>query len=248
MVVALLSLASATQLRSRASTRRQLGFLCDAFGWYCEDTTSQQCPPVSPLNATEFNLTNYIEKSWFIQKQQVNPYQSENQLYCTSATYNQSPDGYLAVDNYSNNDKVNGPIQSSNDNGLFSNLCGKQVNGGELSVAPCSFQPIWDQASGPYWVLAVADDYSWAIVSGGKPDQPFPSETDPTKTLCTTKEGSSFLDTNGSGLWLFSRAQVADAATLETMEQKLLDMGVYTGNLKPVTQEGCKYEGANLKL
>jgi lipocalin len=250
MVLALFSLASATQLRSQESTPRRLNFLCDTLGLFCPETStsSTKCQAVSPLSAAEFDLEEYIRLSWFIQKQQVNPYQSENQLFCTAATYSMSKknDGFLEVDNYSNNDMVNGPVQSSDDNSAFSNLCGKQVDGGKLSVAPCAFKDLWDTVAGPYWVLAVGDDYEWAIVSGGQPNQPYPSASNP--TLCTTKEGSSFLDTNGSGLWLFTREQERDATTIETMENALLAMGVYTGNLKDVTQEGCGYAGTNLKL
>jgi lipocalin len=159
-----------------------------------------------------------------------------------------SSEGFLEVDNYSNNGMVNGPVQNSDDNESFSNLCGKQIDGGKLSVAPCAFRgSLWDTVAGPYWVLAVGKDYSWAIVSGGQPNQPYPSTSNPSTTLCTTKEGSSFLDTNGSGLWLFTREKIADATTIKEMEGTLLAMGVYTGNLKDVTQVDCQYNGATLK-
>lgn len=249
-----LAYASATNLRvARTGSGIESRHLLENDGWLCStfsvplicNNEGPQCPHVSPLNATQFSLDAYIEKSWFIQKQQVNPYQSENQLYCIVATYNKTDESseFLEVKNYGNNGGVNGPPQNPDDNGSFFNLCAKQIDGGELSVAPCFFGPAFDLAAGPYWVLAVADDYSWAIVSGGQPDQP----RDSNATLCTTKEGEGFLDTNGSGLWLFTRERVASSDTIELMEGTLLELGIYTGDLKNVTQEGCNYEGATLK-
>lgn len=248
----ILSSGLAANLRAHpSSSERQLQFdgFCDsifAVPFICGEE-EQTCPDVSPLDATQFDLDSYIEKSWFVQKQQINPYQSEDQLFCIVASYNRTDTDLLEVKNYGNNNQVNGSPQNSDNNGLFSDLCGKQLEGGELAVAPCLFRPIFDVVAGPYWVLAVANDYSWAIVSGGQPDQPRQSETDPDATLCTTKEGSSFFDTNGSGLWLFTREQVASSTTIATMEAKLLDMGIYSGDLESVTQEGCLYEGAELK-
>jgi lipocalin len=240
-------LASASNLRAQSERQLQGGF-CGSLGFnipfICPEQESQ-CPVVSPLDATQFDLDQYIEKSWYIQRQQINPYQSENQLYCIVATYNKTDTEFIDVKNYGNNDEVNGPAQNSDNNGFFSTLCAKQVDAGDLAVAPCFLEPIFDFAAGPYWVLAVADDYSWAIVSGGQPDQPYQAEDG--STVCTTKEGNSFFDTNGSGLWLFTREQVATAATIEAMETKLEEMGVYTGLLKNVAQEGCVYEGATLK-
>ena len=234
---------------SSASRERQLtsGWFCDTLPFLCPEEPSN-CPVVSPLSAENFDLDQYIAKTWFVQKQQTNPYQSENQLYCIAATYNQIDDGFLDVSNYGNNGQVNGPVQDSDDNGFFSNLCGKQTDGGELSVAPCLFRPIFEAVSGPYWVLDVATDYSWAIVSGGAPDQPRTTDpANPDANLCTTKEGSNFFDTNGSGLWLFTREKVADQDTINTMEAKLTAMGVYTGDLKTVAQANCNYDGATLK-
>jgi len=244
----ILSLASASNLRAGdAQSERQLQGICGILPFLpgCgggDAQTQPQCPQVSPLSAAEFDVDSYIAKSWFIQKQQVNPYQNEDQLYCIVATYDSTATEFIQVSNYGNNNAVNGPPQNSDNNGAFSSLCAKQIDGGELAVAPCLFGGVFDYTAGPYWVLAVAPDYSWAIVSGGQPDQPRPGNT------CTTKAGDSFLDTNGSGLWLFTREQVAPAATIEAMETKLTEMGVFAGDLKNVTQEGCLYQGASLKL
>jgi hypothetical protein len=51
-----------------------------------------------------------------------------------------------------------------------------------------------DLVYGPYWVVAFADDYSWAIISGGPPKVSTPG-------ACSAgrPSGQSFLDINGSG-------------------------------------------------
>jgi lipocalin len=213
--------------------------LCWVPFFTCE---ADNCEKVSPLGADAFNLTKYIEKSWFIQKQQVTPYQSEDQLYCVVATYNTRDDGFLQVQNTGNTGGVDGEPQNSDSDSFLSSLCAKQVKGGSLQVAPCLFKPVFSLIGGPYWILAVGEEgesYSWAIVSGGPPNKL--KETVDGRNFCTTKEGTSFLDINGSGLWLFTKAQTASNATIAAMEEKLTEMGIYTGDLKPVEQEGCVY-------
>jgi len=188
------------------------------------------------------DLAKYTEKTWYIQKQQVTPYQRESQLFCVTATYEpRANSDFIEVLNYGNNDEVNGSPQQSDSSGWFSGLCAKQAIGGDLAVAPCFFGHFFDWFAGPYWIIAVAEDYSWAIVSGGPPTEPREGGT------CTTKEGSSFLDINGSGLWLFTQDQLPADGVVEGMLQTLSDMKIYTGDLKDVVQEGCTYEGATLK-
>jgi hypothetical protein len=46
------------------------------------------------------------------------------------------------------------------------------------------------------------------------------------------------------GLWLFTRAQ-NDTASTQLMLNKLKDMGLDTSVLRPVQQNGCRYEGAD---
>jgi len=205
-----------------------------------------KCPRVAPVH--NFDLARYVEKSWFIQMQQVNPYQSANQLYCVAATYERDEHAaFVNVFNYGNNDRVNGAPQTSYGN-VFSRLCAKvraRDDTAELAVAPCFLRKIgvFDWLAGPYWVIAMDKvNYEWAIVSGGQPG--VVKQTDPVK--CTTRDDT----VNGSGLWLFTRVQTGPRAEELTRQMlAVLDsMGVFTGDLKKVVQEGCKYEGANLKL
>jgi len=48
-------------------------------------TAEPQCSDVQPLR--NFNITEYARASWYVQEQQVNAYQSEEQLRCLVATY-----------------------------------------------------------------------------------------------------------------------------------------------------------------
>lgn len=77
-------------------------------------------------------------------------------------------------------------------------------------------------------------------MSGGPPRRE-------TENGCQT--GWNFLSdyqTNGIGLWLFSRTPV-DPASTAIMRTKAQDLGFDITVLKPVEQEGCLYEGAVLK-
>ena len=50
------------------------------------NSSMDQCPDLKVEDSV--NLTKYISKSWYVQQQQTNGYQSENDLYCVVATYN----------------------------------------------------------------------------------------------------------------------------------------------------------------
>lgn len=217
-------------------------FVCERVPILCG---SRKCRTVAPLSAEQFSLENYIEKTWYVQKQQPNPYQSEDDLFCVTATYNLKENGQLEVLNYGNSGGVNeGVMGTSPDGCAFSNLCAEQESGGRLKVAPCLLGLGPTLIGGPYWVLAVAPDYSWAIISGGQPDQVRQEEPE---VLCTTKEGLPVIDINGSGLWLFTRERFPSNSVIETMEEKLVELGVWPGDLIDVVHEDCRYEGSNHK-
>ena len=213
--------------------------------WPWSNNTKPKCPEVAPV--ASLDLAKWTNASWFVQYQQPTPYQKASQLFCVAATYDAVAGSELIkVSNYGNNGVVNGPPQQSGGS-PFAELCAKQIAGGSLKVAPCVLDKLrlFDVLAGPYWVVAVDDDYQWAIVSGGKPN--VVKSTNP--VTCTTKTGDSFLDTNGSGLWLFTRdaTGAAAAAYSAAMLQILADKGIYAGDLVKVPQEGCTYDGANLK-
>ena len=111
------------------------------------------CDKIELQKNPKINITEYIRKSWYIQQQQINGYQSKNDLYCVVATYN--IDNYskvpffngtvLSVYNYANRNKVNG--YSLNNSSV---LCARQKNIAEpekLLVAPCFLPNLF---GGPY--------------------------------------------------------------------------------------------------
>merc|ERR1740138_1714598 len=138
---------------------------------------SSSCPKVSVQD--NFNLTEYVRSTWYIQQQQVTEYLSEAENYCTIATYVPNTKKtvpffsgtVVEVYNYANEKKVNG--KSENGDGMV--LCARVPDKKEpskLLVAPC-FLP--NVLAGDYWVVAAGpspSNYEWAIVSGGQPTEP----------------------------------------------------------------------------
>jgi len=199
-------------------------------------TNRDGCPDVSVVDG--LNIEEYISKSWFVQKQQVNSYQPRESLFCVVATYeNESrtvpffSGTVVSVYNYGNLNGVNG--QNQNDGQV---LCAREpdnTKSAALLVAPC-FLPNF--LAGDYWVVAIGDNYEWAIISGGQPTEKFADG-------CTTKEDGI----NGSGFWFFTRERVASEETIAMMDAKAKSLGFTTSRMIKVEQEGCNYEGAKLK-
>lgn len=256
-----INLRSKTQGQPTRRRTQVAGFLCALVPFLCDeeaDSDSIQCPEILPLsNQTgSFDFDEYTTQTWFVQKQQVNAFQLEDDMFCVTMSYldREGEDEFLDYEHYGNVGYVNGPIPvwNTSDSSIldiedsWDGWCvgQDQYGGGLLRVVPCTLRPFAVRVGIPQWVIAVADDYSWAIVSGGEPD--VIRQTDP--VLCSTKtDTSSLLDSSGSGLWLMTRERIADEDTIFEMEQVLLDMGVYTDDLLSVEQEGCIYEGATIK-
>ena len=202
------------------------------------NSSMDQCPDLKVEDSV--NLTKYISKSWYVQQQQTNGYQSENDLYCVVATYNTSNthvpffnNTVIDVYNYANS----GGINHNNSNPYNMKLCARVLNSSspaKLGVAPCFLPNIF---TGPYWITALDVNYEWAVITGGQPTVRI------SNTTCTTKT-SGF---NGSGLWIFSRKQIIDPDTLDHIHVIMHNRGIDTSLLLNVTQKGCKYNGAYLK-
>lgn len=204
------------------------------------------CPEVKPLQGV--NVTEWARKSWFIQQQQINGYQSMEDLYCVVATYalNESKKvpffkgTVLSVHNYDTKGKVNGNVESSDKN-VPSGLCARLPDAnvtGELLVAPC-FLP--NALAGPYWIVAYGTDkstgeYTWGAISGGAPTVHYDDG-------CTTKETG----VNGSGLWIITREKIASEDVVGEARAALKALGYTLQRLKPVAQDGCTYEGFFIK-
>jgi lipocalin len=195
------------------------------------------CPKIDTV---DLDIDSFVEKTWYIQRQQTTAYQPAENLFCVTATYalegaKQYWKDAITVRNYANKGGVNGPSGGGN-------LCATIKAPGKLVVAPC-FLP--SHFGGPYWVAAVASDYSWAIIVAGQPNVRGRCGD---ANLCTTRE-PSFLSGfgNGEGLWFFTRAQVADQTTLATLEATAAGLGICTAKMLPVVQSGCTYTGSNHK-
>lgn len=204
---------------------------------------SCNCPSVELQKKPPVNLTEYTRSTWYVQEQQVNGYQTEQDLFCVAATYNRDNNSkvpffkgnVLSVYNYGNFNKTNG--LSLNHSTV---LCARQPNASEpekLLVAPCFLPNI---LSGPYWILATGPSskrYDWAVVIGGQPS------VHVSNTTCTTK----LRGINNSGLWIFSRYRVLDNTTLTMVRHIITSKNVSTKKLLPVNQTGCLYKGAFIK-
>ena len=198
----------------------------------------------------DFDLDTYIEKSWYIQRQQTNTYQPESDLYCIVATYNKEGKRQwgrkaVTVRNYANKGAVNGPSPSA-DMILCATPRFRFRKPAQLRVAPC-LVPV--TLGGDYWVVAFEPNYEWAIVTGGQPDQKGECSAD--ESLCTLRTDCNvgFLPCvgNGQGLWFFTRDQNPAPAVLTAMENKAAELGICTANMKEVVHTGCNYLGATLK-
>ena len=136
------------------------------------------CPIIHPT--IDFNTTEYLRATWYIQQQQITGYQPKNALYCVAQTLDFTNktvpffDGnVISVFNYGNLNQVNG----EQENAKNFTLCARQSNTSDparILNAPCFLPNI---LAGPYWVLGAgpqSDNYTWAIVSGGAPNVKYP--------------------------------------------------------------------------
>ena len=264
------STAHRNQSRNLNETQPLPDWFCDFFGGMideerCQDSNTEnndnnstvKCPAIFPLsNETGvFDMSNFTEKSWFVQKQQIDGFQTsvEDDFYCLVWTYTERENdnaSFFDFDNYGTTGGVEGPQQEYDSGGTkWEQWCAGQdeFGGGLVRISPCLLRSFLVRTGFPQWVLAVAPDYSWAIVAGGEPDEL--QQTEPTP-LCTTRTNVSkdvLADSSGSGLWLLTRDRMASNDTIAEMENVLLDMGVYTEKLLPVVHNGCTYKNATLR-
>jgi lipocalin len=217
-------------------------FLFDLFGWLFGK--GNDCADISSVD--NFDLSAFIAKSWYVQRQQVNTYQPPDRLFCVVATYEEVPgqtqwfQPAISVRNYAAGPGVNVA-------GSLTQLCATRTDRpGQLRVAPCFLPSFF---GGPYWVVAT-DNTSYAIVTGGK--LVTPGSCDDGDNLCTTRDDPTIKDPlsfvgNNQGLWFFTRVPNPPAAVLELLEEKAAELGICTADMLPVVQAGCDYSGAQIK-
>lgn len=209
--------------------------------------------------AQDFNITEYLRASWYIQKQQVNGYQPEERLYCVVATYNETfrgkksrvPFFFGTVVTVFNDCNVGGKNAQVSNNytapdfkrGFSSPLCARQRDPKEpakLSVAPCLLPNF---LAGDYWIVEAGprpNDYQWAIIMAGQPTVEF-------EDGCTTPDTCSGPAQTGCGFWLVTRDPQPAQAVVEDLESKARAKGLSTRLLKAIDHDGCKYDGYAIK-
>ena len=196
---------------------------------------SSMCPTVTTVD--NFNVTEYIRDTWYIQKQQVTSYLPIETNYCVSATYrlsNRSVPFYkgtvLDVYNYADYGMVNGRNINANNFTLCARIPNTSVSS-KLLVAPCFLPNLF---GGDYWVIIAgpsSDNYQYAVVSGGQPLVQYPDG-------CTTRNDTM----NNARLWLFTREQNPSKNLIEFMLNKTKDKGYTLSLLNDVNQTGCSYK------
>ncbi|KIY97278.1 hypothetical protein MNEG_10685 [Monoraphidium neglectum] len=225
---------------------------CAAAGRVAPTAPEASCPPPNFDSAPGLDLTKFIDGPWYPQEQMPVFYQPVDSLYCVRAVYSPIDPANLKagirVLNTAKSGSVDGkPMGSSGGAAGLNSIVALPSTGSgptaasKLRVGPGFLQPfarlpnLGDLVYGPYWVVAFADDYSWAIISGGPPKVSTPG-------ACSAgrPSGQSFLDINGSGLWLFSR-KPEDPGAVKVMRAKAAALGFDLSVLKPVTQKGCTY-------
>jgi len=202
------------------------------------------CPDLQPVE--NLDIAEFTRASWYVQEQQVNSYQSEDQLQCVVASYDvgessfwQQPlffDG-VVLSVYNSYDGGQPTIDA---NGQPTNrLCASLTNNNEpskLAVAPCFLPTV---LGGKYWVMGfnyTSDGkYEWAVVSGGPPTQEYDDG-------CTT--GTGYFN---SGLWIFSRNPILSETKLAEAKDLLVQKGYTLQLLKKVRQANCLYANAYIK-
>ncbi|KAJ3413362.1 hypothetical protein HDV05_008144 [Chytridiales sp. JEL 0842] len=188
------------------------------------------CPPANFNAVTDFSLPAYLGE-WYIQAQAPTQYLPESSNFCVKATYTQRSATEINIENYANRNRVNGPATGGPLRGTIRN----RAEPSKLTVAP-AFIPA--RFGGPYWVvktgpLNTQGQYEWALVSGGPPNQS-------SNGLCVANAGFNF-NGNGQGLWIFTRAQVADEALVNELRALAVSLGLDESQMKPVVQAGCLY-------
>ncbi|KAJ3118438.1 hypothetical protein HDU96_001605 [Phlyctochytrium bullatum] len=196
----------------------------------------KKCPPAGFDAVTEFSLDAYLGQ-WYIQSQAPTQYLPVEQNYCVSALYTKSGDNTISIYNFSKASvgSINGRVQATVPN--LKGTIRDASRPSKLSVGP-SFLPA--SIAGPYWVVAtgpiIDGQYQWALVSGGAP-----SKESNGKCLANENSVLSFLNGNGQGLWIFTRAQVADAALVTELKGLADSLGLDSTAMNDVAQAGCVY-------
>lgn len=217
------------------------------------ETEAEQisCPPAGFKTKRNFQVLNYIKKSWYPLKQLAVRFQQPESFYCVRAQYSLDTKRnwwcflFRVCDRTRINVLNQGRLGSVDGKETQAKLKGIAMNphdASKLKVAP-RFLPT-NLLGGPYWVIEAGSyaelldqnktsgftstDYEWAIITGGEPKLE-------SNGKCVTGTG----DRNSNGIWLFSSNPDPPAGVLEKLEQLAQQHGIDTSVLLPVTQDSC---------
>lgn len=181
----------------------------------------------------QFNVTEYVRKTWFVQEQQAVSYQSPSSLICVAATYDLRSDGAISVFNRARN--VSDPSLSPTRETSVCAFMNDEKDPSKLTVASCNsvvrVLPFLSPSN--YWVLDAGptpNRYEWAIIMGGKPD-------------VFTERGC----TSSKGLWLFTRHPGGQGRSVSEMRAILQKRKILQDRLLRVSHDRCTYAGYYLK-
>jgi apolipoprotein D and lipocalin family protein len=141
------------------------------------------------------DLNKYVGK-WF--EIASFPQRFQKRCHCTTAEYTPTDKGYIIVENRCNKDSVNGKL---------SHIKGKAFVVENTGNAKLKVQFFWP-FKGDYWIIDLADDYSYAVVSN------------PSK----------------KSLWILSRTPKMEATVYQQIITRLKEKGFDLTNLKMTKQ------------
>ena len=187
---------------------------------------SGECKPVTTVD--NFDLTAYASERWYIQEQAETSYLPLSWNNCVFAEYEVLPKpnfwGYtIQVHNHA--EEAGGIVHDSG-----STICaapGDSSDAAKLQVAPCFLPTLF---AGPYWVIEYNEVEGYALVSGGQPTIPT------TGGKCKNGDG-----VNGSGLWIFTRAQERDDTLISKVRGLADAQGFDISVLNTVSHTKCSF-------
>jgi apolipoprotein D and lipocalin family protein len=141
------------------------------------------------------DLTKYAGKWYEIASY---PQRFQKGCHCTTAEYTLSNKGFVILENKCRKDSVSGKLSSIKGKAFVTK------NSGNAKLKVQFFWPI----RGKYWIIDLAEDYSFAVVSH------------PNKIY----------------LWILSRTPEMNPAIFSTIISRLKDKGFDTGKLKATEQ------------
>lgn len=157
----------------------------------------QSCKTTSTLTTVEEVDIEKYSGLWY--EIASYPTSFQKNCYCTTAEYTMSPKGFVIVENRCRKDSVTGEKTGIKGKAFVV----KNSNNAKLKV-----QFFWP-FKGKYWIIGLADDYSWAVVS----------------------------HPNRKYLWILSRTKTLDETTYNTIIELIKAKGLDPQKLKKTEHE-----------